>query len=399
MVPSAARACPTAIDDTAFEIAYLLRTGEFPEDDTMRQACGNIALVMASLKSYGRIYTMGVYNPRSSKCYTIASVHTNWTVYIAKRLPEHLLLRSNIYEAVIEAGSGVPITVTIPAYKPLEVVLELPAGAKGVEGHPVQVCATSTEPVGPGTPLPAAPTLKSVASKPVPKKKPASRKPGASRKKSPAAARRSVCGPEVVFQCRACTALYRSPVNAARCSATHPPPGSRLTRRTYNAAAVIEFWDSLSYGARMDLLDPIVPMMSTEIVNQTGADLLEMMETQACENLLLVMVHKQPETLPVDALVSEDFGAEMCYRVIDAIIKAMEAAAAAREQALLDELAAEAAAAEAREASRREAREAKRVAMEAKRHQKTLERLANDDAFFRAFLPNCMHWYLDDETD
>ena len=72
---------------------------------------------------------------------------------------------------------------------------------------------------------------------------------------------------------------------------------------------------------------------------------------------------------------------------------AVQAAAAAREEELLALLDAEATRAATREASR----QAKRVAREAARHQKTLDRLATDDAFFRAFTPGCVqHWWCED---
>jgi hypothetical protein len=398
MAPRSTRDAP--VTDPAIAIALHLTTGEFPDDEEMRATCANIALIVTSLKTYGRVYDLSILDPRSAKSYGLR-VHTAWTVAASSFLEGHLLECSAAYDTLMKADHEDMrvLTVTIPAFKPLLFTLQAPEpegpgtpGSVGEAATPTAAkAAKATAPTAAKAAKAAAPTA---ASKPPKPPTPAMTAAAAARSDAPdtAAATTAV----IRFRCLTCTALYKSPVNAARCAATHPPAGSRLTRRTYDAAAVAGFWDALPYGARLDMLEPILPLVGTTVVRAPGAELLEIMDAQACENLALCMVHSTPHVIREDHMDESDFIAATCYRVMDVIIKAMEAEAAAKERALLEELEAEARL-EADRKSRRDAKQkTKREAREAMRREKTLARLANDDAFFRSFIPGCTHWYLDE---
>lgn len=372
------------LDLAALDIAIHLRTGRIPDDDTMRETCATIALMVTALKTYGRVYHPSVRDPRSGITY-VAKVHAGWTGRVAPRLSAHLMMSSSFYDAIMEQDDDVTITAAVPNFKPLKLHL---------------VC-DSTD----AGPVSAAPVEKRSVPEAAARVPPAAAARGdASGPASPTGAdsrcRAGGGGGDVVvkYRCRTCATKYSSPVNAARCAATHPPAGSQQGRRSYDAAAVARFWDSLGIVARIDLLEAVVPLVSTGIMRKTGAELLEAMDDDdVCEKLLLVMLHpdqQPPAAVTVEELDSLDcVAAHTYYLVIDVIIKAMEAAAAAREEELLALLDAEATRAATREASR----QAKRVAREAARHQKTLDRLATDDAFFRAFTPGCVqHWWCED---
>lgn len=377
-------------DPDAVAIALHLATGEIPDDEALRTSCTIVALILASLKSYGRVYEPCIYDPRSSLNLEIHRVHTTWTVAASRTLAGHLLMCSAAYEAVMDADPGSKLTVSIPAFKQLKLVLRAPEPKPDGPGTPVSSPrAAAAAPPAPPAPNPQKPPTPPKKKKNLPRTEPAS-------PSSPDAPTSFATQATLRFRCLTCTAVYKSPVNAARCGATHPPAGSRLTRRAYDAAAVAGFWDALPYGARLDILEPILPLVSTKIVNAPGGELLQIMDDQSCEKLALYMVHCKPYVIPDDAMDAGDCMAATCYRIMDVIIKAMDAEAAAKERALLEELEAEASG-EADRKSRRDAKQkTKREAREAVRRQKTLSRLANDDAFFRSFIPECTHWYLDE---
>lgn len=326
-----------------------LRSGSIPTDTFVRKTCSHIALVVTALKSRGRVYDATLEDPITSTTFIVDHVHATWTRHVAPILGNHLRASAATYDAVMATDPSHIITTTLPGLSPMKLRLRAVVDNDG---------------------------------------SPATHDPPAE------------AGAVTMFRCLTCQVMYRSPVNAARCVGTHPSPGSRQTRRAYDAAAVAAFWDGLSPGARLDLVKPNPKFSSTmSFLTMSGAELLDAMDALTCENLLLMVLHREPYKIPEDAMDAEDHRAHMAFAVIDIVIQAMKDDAAAKERALLEELDADAIREAEREAGRQAKLQTRRAAREARRRRATMDRLVHDDAFFRSFLPGCAHWDMDEEDE
>ncbi len=320
-----------------------LRDGTIPKDAPVRKICTHVALILASLKNLGRVYTATLVDPEGSKRYVIGHVHGLWMQHVAPLMQRHLEISASTYESIMQSDISHAITSTLPGCAPMSLHL------RGVSDD---ACTDGPD----------------------------------------------ECMAVTLFRCLTCQSLYKSPVNAARCAATHAPArGSRQGRRRYDADAVAAFWDGLSPGRRLDLFEDVLPMVSTSVLTMSGAKLLTLLDDRVCEGLLLVMVHETPYKVPAEDMSTEDIGAFAAYMVIDGLIQAMAEDAAAKERALLEELDSEASRHAQRQAEKEAKKKARRQTKEARRGKALVSRLAHDDALFRSWIPGCSHWFCDDD--
>jgi hypothetical protein len=334
-----------SVNDSAFQVAYALRTGVISADRPILEACCSVVMAVNALKSMGRTYgRLCIVVTKDDVSFTISKVHHDWTVYTANRLTKYMAA----YGATFQDALGkIPVDqslcLPIAGGLPLELVLQQASEDDGAGPSSTVSCS--------------APGL----------------------------------GPHA---CKLCGATYGAAVNAARCEATHPPKGR--SRQAYDGAAVARFWDETEYGTRLDILESVRPFVSSLAVELEGEELLAVMEGP-CENLLLTRLFREPRRVPERLKRHGDVLAETCYRVVAEVVRAMEAAAAAKQLELLDMVASEAARETAREAERQAKRDAKRQAKVEARRKTLVARLTTDDAYFRAFVPGGRHWCFDDD--
>lgn len=331
-----------SVNDDAFQVAYALRTGVISADRPTLEACCSVVMTVNALKSMGRVYgRVCIVVPKEGTSFCISKIHGDWTVYTANRLTKYLAaqgpaLQDSLGKVPVDQSLCLPVAGGLP----LELVLREACGDDGA---------------GPSAGMTHGTT---------------------------------------VHACKMCGSIFGAAVNAARCEATHP--SKRRSRQTYDAAAVARFWDEIDFGARMDILETVRPFVSSLVVELEGEELLAVMEGP-CENLLLTRLFRDPRRVPEEAKRHGDTLAETCYHVMTELVRAMEAAAVAKQMELLTMVASEA----ADEADRQAKREAKRTAQRAAQHEarrmRIVARLTTDDAFFRAFVPGCRHWWCDDD--